>query len=315
MPAAPRPETLPLRVLQVVRERGLWQAGDRVVVAVSGGADSLALLLSLHKTMGAHGGALSVVSFDHGLRPESAGEVARVGRVASELGLSFQGVALDLAPGPGVPERARAARRAALQVEGAGRVALGHHADDQAETVLQRLTRGAGARGLGAMRPRSGVFVRPLLFERRATIEAFLTGAGWSWVDDPSNPTSERGRLRRLMPALEAVRPGAARGLARSARLLAEDAALLDQLAAAARPACARDGGLDLAALRLQPRPLAMRMLIDLVEAAGSPARADRVEAVLVETAGGNRTVELAGGARLVVRGGVVRAARADQAG
>jgi tRNA(Ile)-lysidine synthase len=315
MATSPRPETLPLRVLQVVRERALWRPGDRVVVAVSGGADSLALLLALHRTRAAHGGALSVVSFDHGLRPASAAEVDAVGRRAADLGLPFEGVAFDLEAGPAVPARARAARRTALRATGADRVALGHHADDQAETVLQRLTRGAGARGLAAMRPRAGIFVRPLIFERRATLEAFLVGAGWRWVEDPSNATSERGKLRRLMPALEAVRPGAAQGLARSARLLAEDAALLDALADGARVRCARDGGLALQALRSEPRPIALRLLLALVEAAGAPARADRVEAVLTETAWGDRVIEVSGGVRLVVRGGVVRAAGPHQSG
>ncbi len=110
----------------------------------------------------------------------------------------------------------------------------------------------------------------------------------------------------RSLPALEGIRAGAARGLGRSAALLAEDEALLSDLAEKARPGCARDGGLDLAALQALPPPLSLRLLLALAEEAPSPIRADGLRRLL-HPAFTSGVIELGGGARLVVEGGVVR--------
>ena len=146
-----RARTLPLRVLESIRRHRLWEPGDRVLLAVSGGVDSMVLLHVVHQMRDAHGGALSVASIDHGLRPESAFEVEQVGRATAALGLPFQPFTLNLEAGSNLQARARDARQAALVSLGTDRIATGHHLDDQAETVLFHLLRGSGARGLQGM--------------------------------------------------------------------------------------------------------------------------------------------------------------------
>ncbi|RME28565.1 MAG: RNHCP domain-containing protein, partial [Deltaproteobacteria bacterium] len=140
-----RSRTLPRRVVEAIRTRGLWAPSARVLVAVSGGLDSTVLLEVLWRTQAAHGGRLEVCAVDHGLRPESAQEVADVLRRCETMGLPGVGVRVDVAPGPNLAARARTARRAALLARGADRIATAHHLDDQAETVLQRLMAGSGA--------------------------------------------------------------------------------------------------------------------------------------------------------------------------
>jgi tRNA(Ile)-lysidine synthase len=193
------------RVLESIRRCALWSPGDTVAVAVSGGVDSLVLLHLLHRTVSAHGGTLTVLSADHGLRKESAAEVEGVRAVAQSLDIPFVGVRLNIEPGPNLAERARDARKEALLGLGTDRIATGHHEDDQAETVLYHLLRGSGMRGLRGMQPRDGQWVRPLLFESRAVIQTWAEADGLSWVEDPSNPHSQRGQLRRLMPLLDEV--------------------------------------------------------------------------------------------------------------
>ncbi len=244
MPTAADPvRTLPRRVLEAVRRDRLWAPGAGVLLAVSGGADSVVLLDLLAGPAAGHGGRLVVASVDHGLRPEAGAEVEAVGALARARGLPFLPLRLSLPAGPGLADRARRARRAALRAAaaeaGCVRIATGHHADDQAETLLQHLLRGSGLAGARAMRPLDPPFCRPLLGEPRAVLEAWAVARGLPTVDDPSNPSSERGRLRVLLAGLEAHRPGARRALARSAALLATDDAFLDASAAALREAAA----------------------------------------------------------------------------
>jgi tRNA(Ile)-lysidine synthase len=237
--------------------------GEPVYVAVSGGVDSTVLAVGLHQL----GSRPTVVHVHHGLRAASDDEAHQVEALAKRLGLPFVLIRLALDPDPvGLAARARAARYAAFDALPPGDIALGHHLDDQAETVLDRLARGAGARGLGGMRPRRGRYVRPLLFARRAELEAYARQAGLGWVEDPSNHTRSRGALRhQVLPALEAVRAGAAVGLARSAALLAEDDALLYALA---EPLFTDDGGLSHPRLIAAPPPIQRRALLWLMESA-----------------------------------------------
>lgn len=307
-----RPETLPLRVLDVVRARALWDPGQTVLVAVSGGVDSLVLLDVLHRTAGAHGGNLVVQTLDHGLRPESSEDVALVRNAAEERGLCCTARRLFLDPGPDLMARARKARRAVWHASAADRIALGHHADDQAETVLQRLARGSGARGLSGMRPLAGRLARPLLFERKQTLRAYAEHRGLRWREDPSNRTSERGILRRLHTALEEIRPGHVAGLARSARLLAEDDDYLESLADGAERRCRRGTTLDLERLQGEPRPLAARVLLRWVAQVGHPVGAERLEAVM-KAGPKEGTVELGGGWSVVVSGGAGRLVSSEE--
>ena len=200
-------------VRRTMRERALASPGDHVLVACSGGPDSTALLHVLHRLRSELGITLCVASIDHGLRPESASEVEHVGAFASTLGVPFYPVRVDLATeGVSIQARARELRYGALRevarAHGAVRIAVGHTQDDQAETVLARVLRGAGLRGLEGIEARrmDGV-IRPLLDCRRPDVRAYAEERALPFVDDPSNHqrTFERVRIRHeVLPALEA---------------------------------------------------------------------------------------------------------------
>lgn len=192
---------------------GLWPEDARngpLGLAVSGGPDSLALLLLAHTALP---GKIAVASIDHGLRPEAPGEVALVERIAAERGIPFTALAVTLAPG-NIQAEARAARYAALarwaSEAGLGAVATAHHADDQAETLLMRLNRGSGLAGLAGVRPRTTIegsdvtLLRPLLGWRKAELAAVVAAAGITPADDPSNSSSDFERVRMRMQLAEA---------------------------------------------------------------------------------------------------------------
>ena len=185
----------------------------RLGVAVSGGGDSMALLSLLHGLSAAAGTDLETVTVDHGLRPEAAGEAAFVARRASALGLSHETLRWRGWDGQGNLQNAAREARYRLMADWAERrglpcVALGHTADDQAETVLMRLARRSGVDGLSAMVPRSNrhgiTWLRPLLFARREALRGHLRRAAVEWVDDPSNddPRFARIQTRQSLAAL-----------------------------------------------------------------------------------------------------------------
>ncbi len=200
--------------------RGVLRPGETVVVACSGGPDSTALVDVLARLAPPRGWRLHVVHVDHGLRPGSAGEAEPVSALADRLGLDFEAVAVDVAAGPSLQDQARRARHRALgEVAdriGAGAIALGHTADDQAETVLMRVLTSATPWSLRAMAERDGRLARPLLRVWREATLAYCAALGLEPIDDPSNrdPRFLRSRVRHdLLPALEAVFPGARRRL------------------------------------------------------------------------------------------------------
>jgi tRNA(Ile)-lysidine synthase len=240
------------RAARALAAAGVPATGDGLAVAVSGGADSLALLHALRTLAGPRRWRLAVVTVDHGLRPGSAADAAFVADHAKALGVEARLATLtpaDLAPhrAAGQEGAARAARyealwRAAGEL-GCGWLATGHTLDDQAETVLLQLLRGAGPDGLAGMPVRSGRLLRPLLGVRRAETRDCCSAVGVRWREDPTNqdPGPLRNRVRqRLLPLLEELRPGAAVALARTAALAAEERAWLDPLVAAALAAAAR---------------------------------------------------------------------------
>ena len=169
-------------------------AGTPVTCGVSGGADSLTLLiLSV-----AAGLEVTAVHVDHGIRPESGTEAEIVAAATRRLGAAFESVTVEVGPGPNLEARARRARHAAL----GSKALLGHTADDQAETLLINLARGAGPDGLAAMRPDER---RPLLRLRRSDTEQLCAALGFEPIDDPSNgdPRFVRNRVRHeLLPLL-----------------------------------------------------------------------------------------------------------------
>lgn len=249
-------------------------AHSLAVVALSGGRDSLALAVALAfegPRAGLRAGALIV---DHGLQPGSAGVARQVAAVASSLDLDPVTV-LPVSVGQhGGPEgAAREARYQALESEAirqsAVAVLLGHTLDDQAETVLMGLARGSGARSLSGMRPRRGVFRRPLLGVDRRTTGAACAAAGLEPWDDPHNtdPAYRRVRVRHeVLPALEReIGPGISQALARTAEQLAEDDAALEQWAAAVLA----DGELDCARLSQEPVAVRRRVIRRAALAAG----------------------------------------------
>jgi tRNA(Ile)-lysidine synthase len=194
---------------------------------------------------------------------------------------------------------------------GATRIATAHTRSDQAETVLSRLLRGAGARGLAGIPPRRGVVVRPLIDRSRAEVLAYLRSRALDHVEDPTNatPRYERNRLRHeALPALERIRPGAEAALARAADLLRDDERALDRVA---REVAA--GGAPPALLLSVPRAVRSRAVRRLWrEATGSRREltAAHVDAILrLVTRGGSGRVSLPGGRVAEVRSGAVRIA------
>ena len=283
----------------------------RILVAVSGGVDSLALLLSASEVAG---GRLGVASLDHGFRPESADEVARVGELARSLGVPFHTESLGLQPGSGMEERARKARYAALdriaREHGYAAIATAHTADDQAETLLMRLSRGAALRGAASIRPDGPRILRPLLGIRRAHTEAVVAAAGLEPVRDPTNadPGLFRSRIRHaVLPVLrEAAGPGVVERLARFARSAGEDEELLLGLASQALDRLRDGAGLDAVALRALAWPIRARVLRAWLEEQGRPVSDRLLRDVSAAIERGGRT-GLPGRAVLATEGGWVR--------
>ena len=220
----------------------LWpemHEGGRFGIALSGGSDSLALLLLARAALPER---VHAVTIDHALRPESAGEAASAAAVCGDIGVPHEIAAVSVRPG-NVQERAREARYDALcRAFGHGSVevfATGHHADDQAETVLMRLARGSGLSGLAGIRARRVVFgdnplgefllVRPLLNWRRDELAAVVANAGIEPVSDPSNADDRFDRVRvRIalagLPGLDALAISRSAALLQDAEEVVEDA-------------------------------------------------------------------------------------------
>ncbi|RFP90138.1 tRNA lysidine(34) synthetase TilS [Rhodobacteraceae bacterium 63075] len=185
----------------------------RVAVAVSGGSDSLALMVLLQEACAAQGVALRVVSVDHRLRPESGAELDKVAAICAARGLTHDRLEWREWDRQGnLQNEARKARYALMadwaRRENLGAIFLGHTIDDQAETFLMRLARKAGSTGLSGMRARTwqgGVtWLRPLLATRRADLQAYLDAQGIDWINDPGNEDAayERVKARRALEAL-----------------------------------------------------------------------------------------------------------------
>jgi tRNA(Ile)-lysidine synthase len=287
--------------------------GVPIVLAVSGGPDSTALMHGAAHLAPGRGWQLTVAHLDHALRPTSADEATAVGVAAGGLGLAFESrrgdvAGLARAEHRSIEDAGRQARYQFLEELADQRgpdalIATAHTADDAAETILLRLVRGTGLRGLRGIPARRGRIVRPLLNERRATLRQALDAAGIAYHLDPSNETTAHARNRvrsELLPAMERLNPQAVPALVRFGRLAADDDALLDALAAA-ELARRRDssGSVD---WRRPPHRAIGRRILRL--AIGEPAPgADRIEALLDAAEGprGGLTIELGGGRRVSV--------------
>jgi tRNA(Ile)-lysidine synthase len=281
-------------------------------LAVSGGADSLALMLLAARWREEDEGApqLFVYSVDHALRPEAADEVAYVLEAAGKLGITARGLRWDGAkPETGVQEAARTARYQligeAMARDGADLLVTAHHLDDQAETVLMRLAHGSGLAGLKGMSPVSVVegvtVVRPLLGLGREVLGAVVAEAGLSPVADPSNvdPHYERVRWRQTMPLLAELGLDARRLALLAVRAGEAQEAIAEMGASviAQNADWANDGvGMPTRVLRLLPRAVLVELVGDLlgrVGGAGKRRQLAQIELLasrIVEDAALNRT-------------------------
>jgi len=283
---------LPALLLQTIRTHELLARGDRTIVAVSGGADSVALLHALHEVAGELELHLAAAHLNHGIRGVDAdADEEFVRSLARELSLECIVERVDV---PGVvrerggslEDAARRERYAflgrAAQAAGAAKIAVGHTADDNAETVLLRMLRGAGVRGLGGIpvtRPLargSGVLiVRPLLGAYRRDILEYLAAKGRSFRTDVTNfdPAHDRNRVRNeLIPCIEAVCPGAKESLNRLARGARNHYNLIESMARDLLRRAERPGGgpaLDRAVLKAAHPEVAVEALRLALEDAG----------------------------------------------
>jgi tRNA(Ile)-lysidine synthase len=298
-----------------------------LLLGFSGGPDSLALASILKRIATPAGVDIAALHIDHGLRSTSDDEQHEARRLAADLGLRFRGERLrdevrSIHPGVGLEEAARRERYAVFArvaaEERAAMVVLAHHQDDQAETLVLHLLRGAGLAGVAGMSEVTELSVpwwtirtaidatllrvwRPLLSEPRQGLREYLAKRCLVGIEDPSNAdlSLQRNAVRSVvLPALTSVNPTAADALARFARLAADDDALLRSMAEGATDrALDSDGGLSRHVLRAEPEAIRRRLVRCWIErvAGGLVPSADRVEAVVKQGIGrsGGWTIEI----------------------
>ena len=288
-----------------------FEAGDKVLVAVSGGADSLALAHALAIESKKLAITVIGVTVDHQLQSQSAQQAQHVVDQLSTMNLQcvVKKVSVDMQDG--LEASARKARYQAIeevaQSEKAVAVFLGHTKDDQAETVLLGLARGSGTRSLSGMAHHNGIYLRPLLEISRIQTEEFCKEVGLDFWVDPHNADSRFARVRvrtEALPTLEkTIGPGISDALARSAHLLRDDADALDEWAK--REELHIDlANVECAHLESLPRAIRTRILRAAIYAAGAPSgslSAEHVSAVeaLISAWNGQGALSLPGGVKV----------------
>ena len=320
-----------------VRAHGLLSPGDRVLAAVSGGADSVGLLRLLLDHSRSLPFEVLVAHVNHKLRGATADEDEEFVRgLASDCGVEFVALSAGSRRRPeaggaseeGLRRMRHSLLRSAAARAGAGRIAIGHTMDDQAETVLLRLLRGTGRRGLSGMAfAGPGRLIRPMLSIRREEVRAWLAAIGQPFREDETNldPKYLRNKVRaRLLPLMAEINPSIVPALARTAAILGEEDRYLDEIAAEAlardaRPSRIPDGvsaAASARALARMPVPIARRVARLLIKGGGGDPRGAPLRAVedLLDLAGasGERAPRPLGGNTMAVLEGediVVRAA------
>ena len=301
----------------ILAARGLLPRGAGVLVACSGGPDSVALAAALSRCASALGVRLAVGHVDHALRPDSARDAEAVRSIARRLEAPFHLRRLEPidASELGLEAAAREARYAALadlaEEAGAARVATAHTLRDQAETVLLRLARGGGLGALAGVRrsrPLKGsiLLVRPLLDVPRESTEAYCRASSLPTVQDPHNvdPRRARTRLRELMPGLRAaLNPRLEEALAGAARVAAEEDELLEAQARAALGAAGSEGGFSAAELARLPPALLRRALLLAAHGIARPERLHLEELAGFLVSGKTGQLDLPGGRAAIERG------------
>ncbi|WP_088306889.1 tRNA lysidine(34) synthetase TilS [Novosphingobium sp. B 225] len=289
MPPAPEPSAIDSAADPELTTRfaadlaALWAGDGRLGLAVSGGPDSLALLLLAHAALPDR---IEAATVDHGLRAEAAEEAAMVAAICTKLGVPHRVLPVQVEPG-NVQAEARAARYAALagwmDERGLAALATAHHADDQAETLLARLNRGSGVAGLAGVRARGQVpgtalpLLRPLLGWRRGELGAVVDAAGIATARDPSNHDDrfDRVRLRKALAGADWIDVPM---LAASAAHLADADQALDWAAQREWSECVERSAMGLTYRPKAPRAVAMRVLARIVtELDGEPPRGSAV--------------------------------------
>lgn len=302
-------------VSRFIHRNKLLEPGARVVVGLSGGADSVALLLCL-KSLGYQ---VCAAHLNHGIRGKSAeGDELFVKTLCSNIGVPLIRGRADVPAlagehGRTLEEAGRAARydflEEARQEFRAQAIAVAHHLDDQAESVLMHLIRGSGLRGLAGMRPKRGAVIRPFLEVDRARIERFLYELGQDYHTDETNliPSGARNQIRLVvLPAMRKINPAVARAISSAALLTAQDEDYLCLQAVNALNAARDDKGYLCAALSSLPPPLRARAVMEALSRAGMATDIARKHVGMVEgllTAATGSSVSLPNGSAWVEYG------------
>jgi tRNA(Ile)-lysidine synthase len=297
--------------LEAARESGLVRAGEPLLVMVSGGGDSVALLDIAHRLRA----SVTALHVNYGLRADASLDQALVERLCDERDIALTVERISLPPERGnLQELARDARYSLAEELAEGDFAAAHTASDQAETVLYRLAVSPGSRALHGMAPRRGRLVRPLLRVTREEVREYLLARGLEWREDPSNADRRFARARVRHDVLDALRelsPGAERTIAETADQLREEAELLDE---AVRESLVELGGGPAISLdTLAELPPALRRLV-LRELAGRALSRQELRQLLEVSHQGTKVVELGGGLRAVAEYGTLRFTRAPDA-
>lgn len=319
------------KVLEAVERYELIAAGDRLLLGVSGGQDSVTLALILTELAQDLQVSLVVAHLNHGLRGETAeADAACVRRLAGELGWPFVAGHTDVGAlaaeaGVGLEEAGRLARyrffEQASREQSCSKVALGHTATDRAETFLINLFRGAGVHGLRSIPPRRGPVIRPLLLLTRQETAEYCRRCGVAVCSDEYNASPQylRNRLRQdLLPQLERdFGPGIEAALCRAADHLHDELEWTEPLVAETLAAAQAGQGLCVAALREVPRGLRYRVLRAFLQQQGVALRdlgRERWQALetLMQRGGSGREMELCSGRRVELEYGLLRVAEAD---
>jgi tRNA(Ile)-lysidine synthase len=311
------------QIRRTIRRHELWPAGARILIGLSGGSDSVALVLLLREL--AEQGGFSVVSLahlNHRLRCTASRDEQFCRDLAARLGLSISVESIDvasyaLAQRLSVEDAARRLRydflHKAAESASADRIAVGHTRDDQAETFLLKLIRGAGMKGLGGIYPRRGTVVRPLLDVTRDDLRRYLQSRGQGWVEDETNADlgNPRNRIRhRVLPELDlAAAASSSPAIARAAAIVREDGQWLDELADRRSQALVarEEVGLeiDVSGLMAEPPPVRRRIVLTALRlvAPNREITFEHVEMTL-EVASGDSSGGDVPGARVELRRG-----------
>ena len=298
--------------LDAARASGLVRAGEPLLVMVSGGGDSVALLDIAHRLEA----NLTALHVNYSLRDEAHLDEAFVQGVCDErdVPLTVEHAPLDAGAGGNLQERARDVRYSLAEELAEGDYAAAHTASDQAETVLYRLAVSPGSRALHGMAPRRGRLVRPLLAVTRSEVRDYLRARGLEWREDPSNADRRfaRARVRRdVLDALRELSPAAERTIAETARQLRDEAEVLDGIVADTVAELGGGPAVSLDALREHP-PALQRLV--LRELAGRALSRDELTQLLDVGRQGTKSLDLGGGLRAVAEYGTLRFTRAADA-